>query len=133
MYTCINCKRDVKEEGDIGTKNRNHCPFCLHSKHLDLNTPGDRNSSCGGDMKPVGLTFKKGRVDKYNKFVQGEVMIVHKCTKCNKIGTNRIAADDDSDALLKVFEFSKNLKIKGIKTLSKEDERELKRQILGQE
>jgi len=58
---------------------------------------------------------------------------VHKCAKCNKIGTNRIAADDDSDALLKVFEFSKNLKIKGIKTLSKEDERELKRQILGQE
>ena len=30
MYTCINCKTKVREEGDIGTKNRNHCPFCLH-------------------------------------------------------------------------------------------------------
>ncbi len=133
MFICENCKREVLEDGNIGTKNRNHCPFCLHSKHLDLNIPGDRDSSCGGDMKPIALTFKKGKVDKYDKYVQGEVMVVHQCSKCKKLRVNRIAADDEPEAILEVFENSKNLKLNGIKTLTQEDEKDLRLQILGKE
>ena len=53
---------------------RNHCPFCLYSKHLD-NTPGDSNSLCKGLMKPLDLEYsnKKG------------YQIIHQCLQCNKI------------------------------------------------
>ncbi|WP_419962425.1 RNHCP domain-containing protein [Psychrobacillus sp. BM2] len=33
---------------------RNHCPFCLFSKHLD-NYPGDRSSECQDLMRIVSF------------------------------------------------------------------------------
>jgi DNA-directed RNA polymerase subunit RPC12/RpoP len=35
---------------------RNHCPYCLYSKHMD-NKPGDRESMCQGLMAPIGLDY----------------------------------------------------------------------------
>lgn len=61
---------------------RNHCPFCLYSKHLDI-FPGDRASKCHGLMEPVDLAYssKKG------------YQLIHKCEDCGKIGKNKIALD----------------------------------------
>ncbi|HLB51456.1 hypothetical protein A3F07_02865 [candidate division WWE3 bacterium RIFCSPHIGHO2_12_FULL_38_15] len=81
-FECRNCHKSVKYAA-WGTKNRNHCPYCLFSLHVDLNR-GDRMSPCGGLMKPVG---KIQRPD-------GEEMLVHKCEFCGIVRKNRIAGDD---------------------------------------
>ena len=105
-FYCCNCHQWVPFTHSMGTKHRNHCPFCLWSKHVDDQVSGDRASKCQGNMKPIGLTFKQEGVDKYGRPRQGEIMIVHECTACDKISINRIAADDSSDAILSIFQQS---------------------------
>ncbi|WDF05905.1 RNHCP domain-containing protein [Shouchella hunanensis] len=43
---------------------RNHCPFCLYSKHQDI-IPGDRASTCGGLMEPQHCTTIQKRLPTY--------------------------------------------------------------------
>ena len=136
-FICSHCRGQVKANFSVGTKNRNHCPKCLFSLHVD-NAPGDRKADCGGDMKPIGLTFKEEGLDKYGKKVQGEIMLIHKCDKCGKININRIAGDDDSDEILKIYDNSKDnidlkneLKKEDINLLDASDEAEIKKQLFG--
>jgi hypothetical protein len=68
-----------------GGRHRNHCPICLHSRHVDGRTPGDRASDCGGLMAPVGAFTRP----------KGEHVLVHRCLSCGFERHNRIAADDD--------------------------------------
>ena len=108
-FRCCHCGRWVSFSKDIGTAHRNHCPFCLWSKHVDEKKPGDRQAQCQSGMKPIGLAFKQAGKDKYGRPRQGEIMLIHKCTGCGKISLNRIAADDNEKEILKVFEESQNL------------------------
>ena len=82
-FTCEHCGKHV-EELESGSY-RNHCPFCLWSKHVDRDGPGDRRSNCGGLMMPMSLDqrSKKGW------------MINHRCTICAKRIPNIAAPDDD--------------------------------------
>jgi hypothetical protein len=59
-------------------------------------------------MKPIGLTMKKGR-NKYQRVLHGELMLIHECTDCNALSINRIAADDDSESIIAVFQGSLTL------------------------
>jgi hypothetical protein len=77
-----------------GVNNRNHCPFCLWSWHVDLQSPGDRKADCRSRMEPIGLTVKELN-KKYGKEDSGELMLIHRCTRCDKLSINRIAADDN--------------------------------------
>lgn len=131
MFKCINCKKEITEKGNIGTKNRNHCPHCLYSQHLDENIPGDRKSNCMGVMIPIALTFKKEKIDKYGKSKKGEIMIVHQCEKCKAISVNRIAGDDDPDVIMHVFEKSLNNTINNYQVLTEEHREELQKQLFG--
>ena len=70
-----------------GGKHRNHCPYCLYSRHVDGDTPGDRASDCGGSMAPAGAFHRP----------KGEYVIVHRCLTCGQERYCRIAADDDYD------------------------------------
>lgn len=74
-----------------GGKNRNHCPRCLHSRHMDI-TAGDRRSPCKAPMRPIAV-WAKG---------DGEWSVLHRCERCGIIRATRIAADDDETALLKL-------------------------------
>lgn len=87
-FTCENCGRKVKK---LGYSCRNHCPYCLYSKHVD-NMPGDRQEECHGKLKPVGveLDSKKGYV------------IIFKCEKCGKIRRNKAAKDDNMELIIKL-------------------------------
>lgn len=114
-FTCINCGKEVSTAGNIGTHQRNHCPYCLFSQHVD-NEKGDRQSVCHGKMIPIGLTFKQEGANKI-----GELMLIHLCEKCVKISINRVAGDDDVQKIQHVFEESFGL-----------DER-LKEQLKGEE
>ncbi|QRN82560.1 RNHCP domain-containing protein [Chloroflexota bacterium] len=99
-FTCKNCGRYVSARTAVsGVVNRNHCPYCLHSRHVDLFEAGDRLCACKGVMAPVGLTVKRSR-DKYARGLQGELMLVHRCQTCGGLSINRIAADDDSIRIL---------------------------------
>ena len=85
---CENCGKKVPK---LGYSCRNHCPYCLHSKHVDIN-PGDRAEKCHGDLEPVGaeIDSKKGYV------------IIFKCKKCGKLRRNKAAKDDDMDMIIKL-------------------------------
>jgi hypothetical protein len=102
-FTCIHCKLPITWSPLVaGVQNRNHCPYCLWSRHLDWRNAGDRLASCKAGMAPVGLTTKRGK-NKYARERDGELMIIHRCTGCDKVVINRIAADDSDTALLELF------------------------------
>lgn len=90
-FICGNCGKKVNPVL-YGGSYRNHCPFCLHSKHVDTEIPGDRSSACKGLMKPIGVFTRK----------TGEYVLVHKCLKCNFERFNRIAGDDNIDLVVKL-------------------------------
>jgi RNHCP domain len=105
-FKCAHCRNPVSALHLLsGVNNRNHCPYCLWSCHLDLFTAGDRLSACKGQMKPIGLTMKKSR-NKYRLEARGELMLIHECEACNTLSINRIAADDDTESILSVFQDS---------------------------
>lgn len=73
---------------------RNHCPFCLFSKHLDV-IPGDRKSNCKGLMKPIEIDYssKKG------------YQLIHQCETCNKTQRNKIAINTvQEDKIINYFQ-----------------------------
>ena len=84
-FVCLNCGHGVKGNGYT-----NHCPKCLFSRHVDIN-PGDRQCSCLGLMKPVGV-----------ESARGEYVIIHKCVKCGMTKRNKSALDDSFEEIVKV-------------------------------
>lgn len=87
-FICENCGKKVER---LGYTCRNHCPNCLHSKHVDI-YPGDREETCHGLLKPVSVEIdsKKGYV------------IVFKCEKCGAIRKNKVAKDDNMDLIIEL-------------------------------
>ena len=92
-FICVNCGKEVLP---LGYTSRNHCPFCLHSLHLDVN-PGDRASDCGGVLKPIfaEIDAKKGYI------------IVSRCKKCGAERRNKAAHEakvqpDDMNLIIKL-------------------------------
>jgi len=134
-FKCAYCHVMVSSAHFLsGVNNRNHCPYCLWSCHLDLCTAGDRLSACKGRMKPVGLTMKHGR-NKYRPDRRGELMLVHQCIECSALSINRIAADDDPSTILAIFQGSlensnQNIGVEII-LLSSRDGEDVYRQLYG--
>ena len=79
-FTCENCHKKVTpaEKG----KCRNHCNYCLFSKHVDI-SPGDRKHTCKGLMKPIKLEKRKDFL-----------YIEHECLKCGYKKWNKVCEDD---------------------------------------
>ncbi len=87
-FICDYCNKKVSR---LNYTARDHCPYCLCSKHVDV-FPGDRNCLCHGKLVPVQMEKHK---DTYK--------IVFKCEKCAMIKKNIMAVDDDLDTLLKII------------------------------
>ena len=90
VFSCKVCGREVVPDG-AGSNHRNHCPYCLSSKHLD-NEPGDRAADCGGTMEPIAVWVRS----------HGEWAVVHRCKICGALSSNRIAADDNPMKLMSI-------------------------------
>ena len=136
-FKCAHCHVIVSSAHFLsGVNNRNHCPYCLWSCHLDLYAAGDRLSACKEQMRPVGLTLKMGR-NKYRRDGRGELMLVHECVDCGALSINRIAADDDSSTILAVFDASiespihARCEVQGILTLRASDLHLVESQLYG--
>lgn len=89
-FICEKCNRSVKK---LKYTARDHCPYCLYSKHVDIN-PGDRLNTCKGMLKPV-------KIEKFKNTYK----IIYKCEKCKGLHKNIMANDDDMDLII---ELSKN-------------------------
>ena len=86
-FICENCGKDVIT---LGYTARDHCNYCLYSKHVDIN-PGDRLNNCKGLLVPIGI----------EKF-KDTFKIIYRCNKCNKIHKNIMAKDDNYDLIIEL-------------------------------
>ena len=86
-FTCENCGEKVQGNGYT-----NHCPLCLWSKHVDINT-GDRASDCRGLMEPIQIQNK-----------QAEYIITHHCEKCGHQKKNKTNPTDNFNTILQISE-----------------------------
>ena len=86
-FICENCGKEVNK---LNYTSRDHCPYCLYSKHVDID-PGDRMNTCRGLLKPIGIEKYK---DTYK--------IIYKCDKCNEVHKNVIASDDNMDLIIEL-------------------------------
>lgn len=86
-FICEYCGKVVEK---LNYTARDHCPYCLYSKHVDI-LPGDRKNECKGLLKPVDIEKFK---DTYK--------IIYKCTKCNQIHKNIMANDDNFDLIIEL-------------------------------
>ena len=84
-FVCENCGKHVEK---LEYSARDHCPYCLYSKHLDIN-PGDRLNDCKGLLVPIGI----------EKF-KNTYKIIYKCEKCNIIHKNIMATDDNMELII---------------------------------
>lgn len=102
VFKCASCGAMVSTARESsGVNNRNHCPLCLCSRHVDEYKAGDRLSQCRSRMPAIGLTFKRSP-QKYTRGTPGELMLIHRCAGCGKISINRSAADDDAAQLYRL-------------------------------
>lgn len=90
-FICENCHKKVNK---LNYTARDHCPFCLYSKHLDI-MPGDRQNKCKGMLKPIGI----------EKF-KNTYKIIYKCEKCGEKHKNIIANDDDFEQIIKLSKYT---------------------------
>ena len=86
-FTCENCQRNVNK---LNYTARDHCPYCLYSKHVDI-MPGDRQNPCKGLLKPIAI-------EKFKDIYK----IVYKCQKCHQIHKNIMANDDNMDLIIEL-------------------------------
>lgn len=86
-FICENCHKEVSP---LGYTARDHCPYCLYSKHVDIN-PGDRENTCKGLLKPIGIEKFK---DTYK--------ILYQCERCHELHKNIVAKDDDMNMIIKI-------------------------------
>ena len=80
-FRCGHCGREVPAGG---AQVRDHCPWCLRSRHVDR-VPGDRAADCGGLMDPIGIELE-GRAG---------AVIRYRCRACGGEHRNRAAAGSD--------------------------------------
>jgi len=84
-FKCEHCNNEVNP---LNYTSRDHCPYCLYSKHVDV-SPGDRSNECKGLLEPIGIEKFK---DTYK--------IIYKCEKCKQLHKNIMANDDDMNLII---------------------------------
>ena len=86
-FICENCQKQVSK---LEYSARDHCPYCLCSKHVDIN-PGDRSNECLGILDPIDIEKFKHTYKR-----------VYKCRKCGQLHKNIMANDDDMNMIIKI-------------------------------
>ncbi len=93
-FICENCSLEVLP---LRTGCRNHCPSCLHSKHVDI-FPGDRQNPCQGLLKPIRYELKENF----------RLALIFSCLRCGEITKNLTTTEDpiQPDDLDKILSLS---------------------------
>ncbi len=77
-FVCLHCGAEVLPAS--GGFQRNHCPECLHSRHVDV-VPGDRRNDCGGLMEPFAM----------EQAGSDQLWVHHRCQLCGVVQRVRAA------------------------------------------
>ena len=88
-FICENCGNEVSK---LNYTARDHCPFCLYSKHVDI-LPGDRANKFCGLLEPID-------VEKYKYTYK----IIYKCQNCGQTHKNIMAKDDNLDEIINLMQ-----------------------------
>lgn len=86
-FICENCNKEIEK---LQYSARDHCNYCLYSKHVDI-YPGDRANNCLGLLEPMGI-------EKYKNTYK----IIYKCQKCGELHKNIMATDDNFDKIIEL-------------------------------
>ena len=94
-FTCEHCGQEVPPTA--GSTPRDHCPFCLWCKHVDVN-PGDRANPCRGALRPIGIYTHTKK----------EYVILYQCQRCaGRVRAKAILYDENaSDSFDVILELS---------------------------
>ncbi|MFH9723004.1 RNHCP domain-containing protein [Streptomyces sp. NPDC017254] len=88
-FTCVACGLAVS--GPADGEGRNHCPSCLHSRHvLDRSEGGP--SSCRARMSPISVAVPR----------TGEWMLIHRCVRCGELTSGPVRTDDNQFVLMRM-------------------------------
>ncbi|MFC4052384.1 RNHCP domain-containing protein [Actinomadura syzygii] len=88
-FDCVRCGLNVAALAPDGVR-RNHCPSCLHSRHV-LDREGGR-PECGSQMAPISIAVLRN----------GDWMVVHRCSRCGELTSNPISGDDNQFILMRM-------------------------------
>ncbi|MFF2778088.1 RNHCP domain-containing protein [Streptomyces sp. NPDC058052] len=89
-FTCVWCGLTVHAHA-AGGQRRNHCPSCLHSRHVHDHVEGGA-SDCEARMTPISLAVPR----------TGDWMIVHRCVRCDELASSPVAEDDNRLILMRM-------------------------------
>lgn len=84
-FSCQFCGSEVKP---LERGNRDHCPKCLCSLHVDI-APGDRANPCKGKLQPLDIIMRNGKTQ-----------IRYNCEKCRQVVYCETAKDDNINQIL---------------------------------
>lgn len=87
-FVCDVCGSNISR---LGYTARDHCPYCLYSKHVDYN-PGDRLCKCHGKLAPIAIEHGK----------KDSLKIVYRCERCGEIKKNKAANDDNMELIIDI-------------------------------
>ncbi|WP_084469298.1 RNHCP domain-containing protein [Nocardiopsis trehalosi] len=89
-FTCVRCGLTLNEAAPDGAR-RDHCPSCLHSRHLTDHVDGGP-SDCGGRMVPISVAVPRG----------GDWRVIHRCVRCDELTSTPIRGDDNQLVLMRL-------------------------------
>ncbi|GFH39318.1 RNHCP domain-containing protein [Streptomyces pacificus] len=89
-FTCVRCGLTVSACTADGAP-RNHCPSCLHSRHVLDHVEGGP-SDCEGRMSPIAIAVLR----------TGDWMVIHRCVRCDELTSNPVCTDDNQLILMRM-------------------------------
>ncbi|GAA1694494.1 RNHCP domain-containing protein [Glycomyces endophyticus] len=89
-FTCAWCGLTATKSTTDGAL-RNHCPSCLHSRHVADHVDGGP-SECEGRMSPIAIAVLR----------TGDWMLIHRCVRCDELTSNPVCGDDNQLILMRM-------------------------------
>ncbi|WP_053912991.1 RNHCP domain-containing protein [Streptomyces sp. SCSIO 75703] len=89
-FACAWCGLAVSSVADDGVP-RNHCPSCLHSRHVLDHVEGGP-SDCEGRMPPLSIAVPR----------TGDWRVIHRCVRCDELTSSPVHADDNRLVLMRM-------------------------------
>lgn len=88
-FSCVRCGLTVSAAAPDGNR-RDHCPSCLHARHVTGRGDGARD--CRGRMAPIAVAVLRA----------GDWMLVHRCVRCDELASSPVRADDNQLVLMRI-------------------------------
>ncbi|MFF0625003.1 RNHCP domain-containing protein [Streptomyces sp. NPDC004296] len=89
-FPCAWCGLTVSAYAADGAR-RNHCPSCLHSRHVLDHVEGGPGD-CRGRMSPIAVAVPR----------TGGWQVIHRCVRCDELTSTPVCADDNQLVLMRM-------------------------------